>query len=346
MRRNHVLAVLVIMLVALGLHRAAPVAAGEGIIGCEGLESMPSYVAMSNTTIFVEELKAGDQVSFYLTLRPLSDVTDVIIWVNGDHLAEVALPHTALFTIPSDGTYEFNLFASGEVIDNFGVDPGCVVAPPPAPSVTTPTTTTTTNPAVPPCAVNDGRLNYWECGTLVAIYQSDDAIIVYGLDPKTGKGRVSVVIALVNIPTTAPGAPVLLGSGENSYNGDLIQVLYLPEGGFRVTALWPNRQPYAFNWAGCVVRDGRLNAWNCDAPIAVYQTATDIFIFAINPADRSGTEVIRVAKADIATTKPTRNVELGKASLFGMVVTFTHTPSGALQVNVTGNRRYEFRWWR
>src|SRR5690606_25459519 len=49
----------------------------------------------------------------------------------------------------------------------------------------------------------------------------------------------------------------------------------------------------------CSVSDGRVNSYDCAAPIAIYCTASNLDIYKIDPTDGTGDVIMRLPLADL-----------------------------------------------
>ena len=97
-------------------------------------------------------------------------------------------------------------------------------------------------------------------------------------------------------------------------------------------------------YIACTVSDGRVNSYDCAAPIAIYCTASNLDIYKINPTDGIGELIIRLPLADLpdGSNLPDENYTITEAGN----VLLSYLTDGKLQVNTTyaGGKAYAVNW--
>jgi hypothetical protein len=106
-------------------------------------------------------------------------------------------------------------------------------------------------PGPPAMNLYDGRFNNFQdqdVAAPVAIY--DGSIKVYGIDPISGDGWLSMDISKETIDATGipTDTPALLGQGQNHYTGIDIFVYRLPTGEFQINTHYADGKAYIFAW--------------------------------------------------------------------------------------------------
>lgn len=220
-----------VLLVGLCLIMPQAIHAASG--GCDFMNS----ISFDVFAFFGFEYAAGETITVSYRTGPGTPTQGNLI-ANGNIVDSDGVPGTVSYTIPSTGTYDLMISTDTGMITGkwscrpVGTSDGSKAGPP---------------------AMNlfDGRINNLQdqdVAAPVAIY--DGSIKVYGVDPISGDGWLSVEISEEAIEAAGipADAPVLLGQGKNPYTGIDIFVYRLPTGEFQLNTNYADGKPYIFAW--------------------------------------------------------------------------------------------------
>lgn len=183
---------------------------------------------------------AGEELVLRFQSSQNYPANEVEVRWGGVILGRTSVPGTMRIPITVDGSYTLVSFVTdpqpyGEVI----MDASC------------------SNPSnVPPLSVEPpnivcelpGRENAASCGSSVAIFRDGDSLDIYGVNPTTGDGVLTISFLLADMPTKPPTTNQLLASGINTATGASVDLYLLTTGELQINTTNPDGSPYVYIW--------------------------------------------------------------------------------------------------
>lgn len=179
-----------------------------------------------------------------LVLRFLSpqnySTTEVEIQWGGVVIGRTSVPGTLRIPITVDGSYTLVSFVTNpQTYSEVIMDASCrnpSNVPPPS--------------VEPPNIVCElpGRENAASCGSSVAIFRDGDSLDIYGVNPTTGNGVLTISFLLADMPTKPPTTNQLLASGINTATGASVDLYLLTTGELQINTTNPDGSPYVYIW--------------------------------------------------------------------------------------------------
>ncbi len=183
---------------------------------------------------------AGDELVLRFVSAQNYSTKEVEVRWGGVILGRTTVPGTMRIPITVDGSYTLIAFvtdpqAYSEVIMDTSCSNPANVSPP---------------SVEPPNIVCElpGRENAASCGSSVAIFRNGDSLDVYGVNPTTGDGVLTISFLLAELPATLPTSNQLLASGVNTATGASVNLYLLTTGELQINTTNTDGSPYVYIW--------------------------------------------------------------------------------------------------
>lgn len=211
---------------------------GGGRVG----SGIPPGLANIPITIPLANYEAGEELRFSWSVSEANQMLLASTIINDAVSNPANTPDVYTIIVAADGNHTFNFdlnfaYASGGYF--YGYNLACIVPN---------THTSSSNQAIPsPCQFNDDRINSRDCDNPVVIYQTDDNIELYAINPLTSEGTLALRLPLDSIETTT--TTVLLGETAHPNTSATIQLWQLSTGEIQLQTTLFDGKSYIVIWS-------------------------------------------------------------------------------------------------
>lgn len=241
--KNHVIFVLFGLLLGL-----VPVVSGQvanaGSPGCQqwtggvggGLIGNISGSAQIPISIPSADYKAGEELHFSWSVSENHTMTVASPIINETVNQVASTPDIYSITVPANGNYKFMFTLTFDYTNGYfyQYSLACIV----------PAQTAESEPVI--CQFDDGRVNDRDCDTSTVIYQSENSIDIYAIDPNTSDGTLVLRVPIPNINEFT--GTVLLHEIRHPNTGDPIHLWLLDSGELQLSTTLFDGKPYTIVW--------------------------------------------------------------------------------------------------
>ena len=227
-------------LVIIQMSLTTPIRAAALSYGCNYYQNVHPTMQFGGVSIGQVNMVAGEELVLRFQSSQNYPANEIEVYWGGVLIGRTAVPGTVRIPITVDGSYTLLAYVTdpqpyGEVImDTSCRNPSNV----PPPSVE------------PPNIVCElpGRENAASCGSSVAIFRDGDSLDIYGVNPTTGDGVLTISFLLADMPTKPPTTNQLLASGINTATGASVDLYLLTTGELQINTTNPDGSPYVYIW--------------------------------------------------------------------------------------------------
>jgi hypothetical protein len=214
-----------------------PIRAAALSYGCNFYQKDFQTQQLASISIGQVNMIAGEELVLRFQSSQNYPANEVEVRWGGVILGRTTVPGTLRIPITVDGSYTLVAFVTDpQPYGEFIMDASC------------------SNPSnVPPEPPNivcelPGRENAASCGSSVAIFRDGDSLDIYGVNPTTGDGVLTISFLLADMPTKPPTTNQLLASGVNAATGASVDLYLLTTGELQINTTNPDGSPYVYIW--------------------------------------------------------------------------------------------------